>query len=181
MKKSGARRFAKALIEVAREEKAFEVFGKDLRTAFAVFQGTPELYKVLLNPMYKVEERKALMTKVSESLKLSPYVGRFLNILVEGRKIQLIEDIVDAYSRLEDEFSGRLKAIVEAPVDLDSSLLDEIKKKIKETTGRDVVIAFHKNPSLIGGVVVKIDNTILDGSVKTQLELMKEKILEGVV
>lgn len=176
-----ARRFAKALIELGREEKVYENYGKELRTAQAVFTGTPELYKVLLNPMYKLEVRKGLMDKVSESLKLSPHVARFFGILVETRNIKLLEDIVAAYSRFEDEFAGRLKAVVESPSPLDAPLLEEIKKKLGASTGKTVQITNKTNPDLLGGLVIRIDNTILDGSLKTQLSMMKEKILEGVV
>lgn len=178
---SVARRFAKALIEIGREEKAYENYGKELRTALAVFKGAPEIYKVLLNPMYKIEVRRGLMEKVSESLKLSPYVAKFFNILVETRNIRILESIVEAYSKLEDELSGRLKAVVESPAPLDGALLEEIKKKIGGSTGKDVRITNRTNPELLGGLVIRIENTILDGSLKTQLALMKEKILEGVV
>jgi len=181
MKSATSRRFAKALIEVGHEDGAYQDYGKQIRTALAVFTGAPELYKVLLNPMHKIEERQGLIDKLSESLKLSPSVGRFLKILVNTRNIRRLEEICEAYARLEDELAGRIRATVESPVDLPAELADEIKKKLGEASGREVLVSFKKNPALIGGLVIKLDNTILDGSLKTQLELMKEKILEGVV
>lgn len=181
MKTSVARRFAKALIEIGIEEKAYEQFGKELRTALAVFSGNPELYKVLLNPMYKIEERKALMEKVSASIGLSQYLKKFFIILVETRKIRFLDRIVEAYSRLEDELAGRLRASVEAPMELPAALTDEIKARLGGITGKEIILTSRLNPELLGGLVLRIDNTILDGSLKTQLELMKEKILEGVV
>lgn len=181
MKSATSRRFAKALIEVGQEDGAYQDYGKQLRTALAVFTGAPELYKVLLNPMHKIEERQGLIDKLSESLSLSPSVGRFLKILVNTRNVKRLEDISAAYSRLEDELAGRIRATVESPVDLPPELAEEIRKKLGEARGREVLVSFSKNPALIGGLVIKLDNTILDGSLKTQLELMKEKILEGVV
>ncbi|MFQ5735340.1 MAG: ATP synthase F1 subunit delta [Thermodesulfobacteriota bacterium] len=181
MKSATSKRFAKALIEVGREDGAYKEYGRELRTALAVFSGTPELYKVLLNPMYRIEERQGLIAKLSDSLKLSRSVSRFLNILVDTKHIKQLDDICSAYSTLEDELSGRLRAVLESPVDIPAELVDEIRKKLSESTGREVIISFSKNPALIGGLVIRLDNTILDGSLKTQLELMKEKILEGVV
>lgn len=181
MKNSAARRFAKALIELGKEENKYDQFGKELRAAFAVFKGSPELYKVLLNPMYKLDLRKGIMEKVSESLKLSPYVGRFFNILVETRNVRLLEDIIAAYSRLEDELAGRLRATLEAPVEPDALTIESIKEKLAKATGKQVTLTCRNNPSLLGGLVLRIDNTILDGSLRTQLDLMKEKIMEGVV
>lgn len=181
MKISAARRYAKALIETGMEDQSCDRYGKELRTVEAVFSGNPILYKVLLNPMYMAEERKGLMDRVSESLKLSPYVARFLNILVETRNIRSLDEISKAYSRLEDEIAGRVRATVESPGEIDAVLLDEIRKKLSSIIKKDVLLSHNKNPALIGGLLLRIDNTILDGSLKNQLELMKEKILEGAV
>ncbi|MBI5885881.1 MAG: ATP synthase F1 subunit delta [Deltaproteobacteria bacterium] len=175
-----ARRYAKALIAVGTEDGAYVNYGKELRTAVGIFQGAPELYKVLLNPMYRIEERRVLLTKVAEGAKFSSAVTRLLFILMETRKIRLLDEIAAAYSRLEDGLAGRIRIVVESPVELSPDALNAVKDKIKASTGREVIATFAKNPSLIGGLVIKLDNTILDGSLKTQLELMKEKILQGV-
>jgi F-type H+-transporting ATPase subunit delta len=181
MKSSVAKRFAKALIELGVEEKAYEAYGKELRSVLAVFKGNPDLVKILLNPMYKLEERKGLINKVSASVALSPHVTRLMAILVETRNIRFLEEVVEAYSRLEDGLAGRIRASVEAPIELDPALVDEIRSKLKGLTGKEVILTYRHNPSLLGGLVLRIDNTILDGSLKTQLELMREKIIEGVV
>lgn len=178
---SAARRLAKALIEVGVEDKSFARYGEELRTLKDVFRGNPELAKVLLNPMHKLEERKGLMVNVAKSLGLSDSVSRFAGILVETRKAGLMADIADAYAKLEDGLAGRLRATVESPVDLSPELIEEIKRKLSKDTGKDVSLSFHKNPALLGGLVVRLENVILDGSLKTQLGLMKEKILEGVI
>jgi len=181
MKSSVAKRFAKAIIEIGMEEKAYEAYGKELRSVLAVFKGNPGLVKILLNPMYKLEERKGLINKVSASVGLSPYVTRLMAILVETRNISFLEEVVEAYSRLEDGLAGRLRASVEAPIELEGALVDEIRAKLGSLTGKEVILTYRHNPSLLGGLVLRIDNTILDGSLKTQLELMREKIIEGVV
>ncbi len=181
MKGSVAARYAKALIETGREDDSCDRYGRELSTVEAVFAGNPVLYKVLLNPMYRVEERKGLVTSVAESLKLSPYVSRFLNILVETRNIRFLDDISKAYSRLEDEIAGRVRATVESPGEMPPALLDEIREKLGSVLKKEVLLSHSRNPALIGGLLIRIENTILDGSLKNQLELMKEKILEGAV
>lgn len=181
MKSTVARRYAKAFIELGREDGLYEQYGKELRTVIPVFKGNPELLRTLLNPMYRIEDRKALLERVAESLRLSPLTGRFLAVLVKTRKIKLLDDIGEAYSRLEDDLAGRIRATVEAAVEPKEEMVGNIKDKLKAITGKEVIVAFRKDPSLIGGLVLRIGNTVLDGSVRTQLELMKEKILEGVV
>lgn len=175
-----AKRFAKALMEVGIEEKAAAKYGHELSTAVGVFKGSPELYRILLNPMYRIEDRNGLMNKISGALQLSPAVARFLNILVATRHIRLLETVTEAYSKLEDDIAGRIRATVEAPFDLSSQVVDDIRGRLRASTGREVVLSSVKNPALIGGLVIRMDNTIIDGSLKTQLDIMKEKIMEGV-
>ncbi len=181
MSKTSAKRYAKALLDVGKETSSHVQFGTDIRDVLAAFNGAPELYKVLLNPMYKAEERLALMDKVSEAVKVTAPVARFLKVLVSSRNIRLLGDVVAAYGKLEDEASGRLRAVVESPVELSGDTLDRIREKIGSAEGKEVALAFRLRPELIGGLVIRIENTVLDGSLRTQLELMKEKIIQGVV
>lgn len=182
MKKSAvAKRYAKALIELGQEEKRYKEIGAELRAIAEVFAANPELKRFALNPMYKLEERQGLVKKVVDALKTSETVKRFLAILTETRDIGIIEDISAAYSVLEDELSGKIKVKVESATELDNSRIQEIGKKLSQLTNKEVMLTVEKNPALIGGLVFKIGNTILDGSVKTQLERVKEKIIQGVI
>ncbi len=181
MKSTVARRYARALIELGREDGLYEQYGRELRTIIPVFKGSPELSRMLINPMYRLEDRFALMGRVAESLKISSVVTRFLDTLIETRKLNLLDDIGEAYSRLEDDIAGRLRATVEAAVEPNEKTVLDIKDKLRTITGKEVMLTFKKDPTLIGGLVLKIGNTVLDGSVRNQLERMKEKILEGVV
>ncbi|MBI5237666.1 MAG: ATP synthase F1 subunit delta [Deltaproteobacteria bacterium] len=174
-----AKRFAKALMEAGIEDNARAKYAQELSTAAGVFKGSPELYKILLNRMYRLEERNNLMDKISGGLNLSPAVARFLNILVKTRRIELLEAVIEAFARLEDSFYGRVRAIVETPFDLSQQVMDEIRDGLGRLTGKEVLLKPVKNPSLIGGIVIRMDDTIMDGSLKTQLEMMREKIMEG--
>jgi F-type H+-transporting ATPase subunit delta len=176
-----ARRYAHALIKIGLEEASYKRLGGNLRDILSIFKGSPELYKALLNPMYKLEERKLLTEKISENLGVSETAKRFLGLLVTSRKIGLLEGICLAYFKMEDELAGRLRGSVQAPVELDETLRDSLKKRLEEETKKEVILSFEKNPDLIGGVVVKIGNTVVDGSLKAQLERVTEKILEGAV
>lgn len=176
-----ARRYANALIDLATEEKAEAVgyFGKELRDLLAVFKGSPVLYKVLLNPMYPLEERLALSVKVSVAVGASEIIKRFFSLLVEARNVKLLEDVTAAYAKREDELAGRLRATVEAPSKLDKKLLQAIKERLESETKKEVVLGFKENPALIGGVVIRLGNTVFEGSVRAQLEKMREALTTG--
>ncbi|TAN60856.1 ATP synthase F1 subunit delta [bacterium] len=175
-----AKRFAKALFEIGVEEHTEERYANELRDAVAVFKGNPELYRLFLNPMYKITEREALIGSIGSALAFSPNVLKFFKILIQTRNIKFLEEILAAYRRFEDEAAGRVRAVVESPSDITPALVEELRGKLKAIVNKDVVIAHKKNPDMIGGLVVRMGNTVMDSSLKTQLEAMKKKIVEGV-
>ena len=184
MKKSTvAKRFAQALIDIGKEDNSFKEYGEELRGLASIFDEAEgkDIEKLLLNPMYSAEERRILAEAVSKKIGLSEAMSKFFSMTVEKQVVHIIGAMADVYSRLEDELSERVRAQVEAPTKLSDSLLDSIKAKLKAETGKDVVLTFKENKELIGGLVVRVGDTILDGSVKAQLENIKDKLLEGVV
>ena len=114
MKKTAAKIYAKALIEIAQEEKIYKEIGKELRSISSVFAANPELKKFALNPMYRLEDMHSLIKRVADALEISDTVKRFLAILTDTRGIGIIEEISAAYSILEDDLSGKIKATVES-------------------------------------------------------------------
>ena len=180
-KGAAARRYALALIDIGKTTKAFEQYGKELSAIAFAFKEAPALYKALLNPMYKIEERRSLATEVAVKSGAGEVIQKFMAVLVDTRGVKLIEDIAVAYSRMEDEIAGRVRATVESPVELDNASLESIKQKLKNETKKDVVLSFKKNTELLGGLVIKVGNKTLDGSLKSQLTKFKEKLLEGAL
>jgi F-type H+-transporting ATPase subunit delta len=182
MKKAGvAKQYAKALIEVAVENNAVVKYGTELRSIAEAFGVGEELGKMLLNPMYTLEERQAVGDGLSDKLGVSDALKNFLRMIIERRCVRVLPDMASAYLRLEDVMEGRVRAEVHAPTELAQATIDEVKAKLKAETGKDVILTFKKVPELIGGFVVRMDNLILDGSIKAQLVSMKEKLLEGAV
>lgn len=173
-----AKRCAKSLIELGQEAKRYKEIGNELRDISAVFAGNPELKRFALNPMHKLEDRHGLIGRVAAAVGVSDVVKQFLAILTETRGIGIIEEICTAYSKMEDELAGRIKVKIESAVDLNEGRINEIKRKLNETIKKEITLTVEKNPALIGGLVFRIGNTILDGSIKTQLERVRERIAQ---
>ncbi|MDH4227243.1 MAG: ATP synthase F1 subunit delta [Deltaproteobacteria bacterium] len=181
MKKgSSAKRYAKALIDIAIADKAVEKTGKELSSVAAAFAEGTELMKVVLNPMYKMEDRKAVASEVCVKVGTSDTIKRFTVLLVETGVIKYIDDVAASYTKFEDEVSGRLRVTVEAASELSPATLDAVKAKLKAETKKDIILTFKKDAAIIGGLVVKVGNLTLDASIKSQLSKIREKLLEGV-
>lgn len=176
-----SRRYARALLEIGVEEKTFEAFGTELRDIYAVSLSNPELVHALSNPMFKIDDRKALATEVLDKLGASVMVKRFVGVLIENSKIGLLDDICVAYFSLEDDLKGRLRVQVETPGKATDEFISSLKERLGAETGKEVIVSHAENPELLGGFVVRIGNVMLDASLKVQLEHIKEKIVEGVV
>lgn len=174
-----AKKYASALISIGKVDLFHEKYGSELANLVVVFAAEPILYKILLNPMQKMEVRLELLEKVCEAAGITETVKRFMEILVEKRGIRLLYEIDAAYSKMQDELLGRLRVEVQAPAPITDAILNSIKDKIAAETKKEAVVSFSARPELIGGMVIRIGNTILDGSVKTQLEKAKEKLREG--
>ncbi|MBE9527978.1 MAG: ATP synthase F1 subunit delta [Proteobacteria bacterium] len=175
-----AKRFARSLLEIGIEETLAERFLADLGNFNEVLEGNHEFSAFLLNPMYSLEERRSLLEKVGAEIESTTAVIKFMWVLVSTRSVKLLGDIVAAYTKLLDEKAGRIRAVVESPFDMDADTLGEIEGKLSGATGKEVVVSAEKREELIGGLVIRLDNLLIDGSLKTQLEQMKDKILGGV-
>jgi len=178
---SSANRYAKVLLEVAKEDKSVEKTGEALNVLKDAFKNNPDLYKTLLNPMYPTENRATIVKEVAKKAGANDALSNLLSALTESRKIRLIEAIAEAFSRLMDEDAGRLRVTVESAAKLESNAEKALTEKLKKETGKDIILTVTENKDLIGGIVVRVGNTILDGSFRTQLKNIKETLREGTV
>ncbi len=109
-----AKRYSKALFNLAQEEKAIEQYGTELDGFNEVLKDLPDLGNALRNPLYPEAAKKNLFQKVAAQLELSPIMKSFLNLLVEKKRIQHLPEIADYYHRLIDEYSNISRAKVKA-------------------------------------------------------------------
>ena len=176
-----AKRYSRALFNLAREEKAIEQYGIELDNFNQVLRDLPDLGNALRNPLYPEGVKKALFQKVAAGLELSPVINSFLNLLVEKGRIQHLPEIADYYHRLIDEYSGISRAKVKAAVKLRADEIEEIAAALEKKIGKKIVVEFEQDPSLLGGVFAQIGDFVLDGSVKRQLINFKESLKRGAV
>ncbi|MBI5232755.1 MAG: ATP synthase F1 subunit delta [Deltaproteobacteria bacterium] len=180
-KRAAAKRYAKALLDLAKEEQTIERVANELGAFISAAKERPELMRFLSNRMYPVETRGILLEEVAKGLGVLKITERFLSLLLNTENIGIIEGVSKIYLGMVDELSGRLNATVITAGDADETVLGEIKNKLSQLTGMTVILSHEKNPELIGGVMLKIGNTLVDATLKGQLVRLKEKLLEGAL
>lgn len=176
-----AKRYSRALFNLAEEEKAIEQYGKELDEFNDVLKQYPDLGNALRNPLYPEATKKVLFQKVTADSEMSPVMKSFLNLLIEKKRIQHLPDISDYYHRLIDEHSNIARAMVKAAIKLQQPELDDIAATLEKKVGKKIVVEFQQDQSLLGGVYAQIGDFVLDGSVKRQLLNFKESLKRGAV
>ena len=146
-----AKRYSRALFNLAKEEQAIEQYGSELDGFNAVLKELPDLGNVLRNPLYPEATKKSLFQSVAGSLGLSPVMGSFLKLLIEKGRIQHLPDIGDYYHRLIDEHSNIARAKVKAAVALDEKDLKKIAATLEKKVGKKIVVEFRAGSLASGG------------------------------
>lgn len=180
-REGSANRYAKVLLDISKADKSDAKVGESLSELSSAFGESDNLYKTLLNPMYPIENRLNIVAEIASKISAGKSVTNLLSSLVENRKIRLIEPISDAYQSLLDADAGRLNVTVESATALTADAKKSITDKLKAETKKDIILTATENKDLIGGIVIRVGNTILDGSLKTQLKNINERLLEGAV
>ena len=126
-----------------------------------------------------MEDRKKILDAILEKASFPGMLQNFLRLLLDKNRIGGIREITDYYSKLTDELSNITRANIVTARPLKSDALASLEKALKNLTGRDVRTEVKEDESLIGGLVVKIGDLVLDGSVKAQIEGLRESLKRG--
>ena len=173
-----AKRYARALLMVAKEEGAIQSVDGELQRVGAILRAQGELWSLLNNPAFDTKERQELLREVLAPLSVSTPTLNLLFILIENNRFNLLFDIIDYYRTLCDEATGRIRARILTPHPMPIEEVELLKRRLAQITGREVVAEVSLDPPLIGGLVVKMGGLIIDGSIRGQLERMRERLEE---
>jgi F-type H+-transporting ATPase subunit delta len=170
-----SRRYGKALFELALEQQREDAVGQEIERFFAVYTNSP-LQTVLNNPAFDLNSRKAVLLEITKNLQLSPLSINFLSILLERDRLTYLSAIVSYYRGLLNAAKGRVEAKITDAAPLAPALMERLRDTLHAISGKEVVLAEETESGLLGGIMVELQGTIYDGSVRTQLEKMKQRI-----
>ncbi|MCS7229563.1 MAG: F0F1 ATP synthase subunit delta [Candidatus Kryptonium sp.] len=175
-----AKRYAKALIEIAEELKKLDRITQDVQLIDSVIKNSRELQLFLKSPIIKEDKKKQVIQEIFTDSRVDPVTLKFILLLIEKKREDLLQDIVKMYQDLYDEKMGVVTAEVITAVEVDESERKKIEKKILEMTQAKKVKAIYKiDPSIIGGIVIKIGDTVYDASIRRKIQLLREQLIYG--
>lgn len=140
-------------------------------------RSVPELKNVLLSPAVATGRKRAVVERLAAALPLSRLVRNFLFVLIDRRRADLLHEIAPAFDAAVDERLGLVRAEVTSAAPLSDAQVSELEAALSQVAGRKVRCEFQVDPSLIGGVVARIGSTVYDGSVRSQLDAMRQTLV----
>ncbi|MBL7685997.1 MAG: ATP synthase F1 subunit delta [Deltaproteobacteria bacterium] len=178
---SMGRRYAKALLDLNSSQAKSDEVLLELQNFEQAYVQSPDLQDLMTNPAFDSKMRKQVLEKLGSQFGFSSETQQFLKLLVDRDRLVFIQDIVRAYRELADEKLGRVRIYIESPTDLPNEAQDRLKNVLEKMTKKKVILHTQVNSELLGGVLIRIQDTVYDGSLRSALNQMKEKMMRAAV
>ncbi|MBK7973741.1 MAG: ATP synthase F1 subunit delta [Deltaproteobacteria bacterium] len=173
------RRYARALFELALEDGSVERVAGELDALAATMKGSEELREVLSFPTNTAELRKNVFGAVADRLGTGPLVRNLVQLLIDRNRMTAFAASATCFRELADEHQGQLRGEVVSARPLSDDQLAAVRTKLEQMTGKRVLLETREDPSLIGGLVARVGNTLFDSSIRTQLEGIKRAMSDS--
>jgi F-type H+-transporting ATPase subunit delta len=174
-----ARRYARALFALAREDGRIEEVRRELDALCELVEGSEDLANAILRPLFPSRERRQVLRAVCERLGASDTLRRFCSFLVDRRRVVELDAIRAAFAALADEAAGRVRARVVSASPLSEAQRERLRRALAARTGRELELELEVDPSLLGGTVASVGDLVLDGSLRTQLQQLRASLMRG--
>jgi len=169
-------RYAQALFESARVQEAIEPTTRVLEAIGSAMKEEPQLRRLLMNPEVEPQEKVELLQRAT-AIEWSELVRAFIFMVVSWDRAQALPEMAEAFQEAVDAHHGRVRAIVRSAHPISEQLLERLRAVLEKLERRKVELVPEVEPSLIGGLQVQMGYRVVDGSVKRQLEELRERLL----
>ena len=172
-------RYATALFELARDEKSIDAVLADLNKFDAMLADSADLKRLVRSPVFSAEVQMKALDAVLDKAGIAGISANFLKVLTANRRLFAVSDVIRAFRALVANFKGEATAEVTVAEQLNDKNLDALKAALKTVTGKDVALNVKVDPSIIGGLVVKLGSRMVDSSLRTKLNSIKHAMKEA--
>jgi F-type H+-transporting ATPase subunit delta len=171
-----ARRYATALADVVIERGEAREVQEELAAWVSMMQTNAQLMEVFSNPTIPYEQKRNVLTTLIKRTGVRPTTANFLHVLLQNQRLAELGEIYKRFTQVLDERAGVVSAQVTTAHPVPEASQQALRRTLVSMTGKDVRLSFTTDEELIGGIVTRIGSTIYDGSVRSQLQELKEKL-----
>ena len=174
--KSASLQYANAMADIALAQGAAEPAAKQLQDFGAAYAQSAELRTFLASPAVGIEDKHAVIEKIANRLGASKIIRNFLFVIADHRRTHLLPEVIAAFEQVLRERQGVDEAEVTSAVELSAAQKKEMAATLARLTGKKVETRYALDPALLGGAVVRIGDTIYDGSLRSRLNEMRARL-----
>jgi F-type H+-transporting ATPase subunit delta len=175
-----AGRYATALFELARDNKAVDAVKKDLDQFDALANGSADLNRLVRSPVFGADEQLKALSAILTKAGIAGLAANFLRVITTNRRLFAVRDMIRAYRALVARHKGEVTAQVTVAEKLNDKNLDALKSALKSVTGgKDIDLEVEVDPAIIGGLIVKVGSRMVDSSLRTKLNSIKFAMKEA--
>jgi F-type H+-transporting ATPase subunit delta len=168
--------YAQALLELANETKSAAAMGQELRDLRQILDTTANFAEVLADPAIGNDERARLIHTVFDG-RASKLLVNFLGLLNEKNRLSQLGGIAGAYDDLLDQQEGKVEVDVTVAQPLSKEQLESVRQKVGAALKRDAIVHEYTDPTIIGGLILRVQDQLIDGSVRAQIKAMRNRLL----
>ena len=168
--------YARSLLELANERGEVEEIGREMAGVLELTQQNPTFAEFLADPGIGAAERTATLDRVFRG-RASPLLMNFLGVLNNKGRLRLLGSISEAFTDLLDEQRGNVEVDVTVAQRLSPEQLEQVRQRVSQALGKNAVVHQYVDENIIGGLVLRVEDRLIDASVKYQLEAMREKLV----
>ncbi len=172
-----AKRYAQAVYDIGVETDALTAITEQIRDFADTYAASPELRAALSNPLVPDETREAVLQEVGQRMGISQVTQNTIRLLARRRRLVILPALSQSLQRLSDARQGVLRAHVTSAKPLSEDLSRDLQSKMEQATGKKIIVSQEVDESLIAGIVTRIGDTIIDGSLRTRLLDLKSQLL----
>ncbi|MCL6519699.1 MAG: F0F1 ATP synthase subunit delta [Armatimonadetes bacterium] len=171
-----AKRYAAALFEAAKASDSIDLVESDLGLVTYSLESVSQLTEVLEQPLIPIEHKKEIVRDIFSG-RVQELTLNFLGLVIEKRRERILTEVEKEYVKLANDYRGIVLVQVTSALPLTSDEKSALRAKLEVFTGKQVELELHEDPTLIGGLVLRIGDTVIDGSVKGYLESLRNQML----
>ena len=171
-----AKRYSKALFQLGDEENKLEQLEKDFAQIENLLKESEEFRTFITNPLISEIEKAKIITELFKD-KLSDTGYNFLQLLTNKKRSSILPDVIEQFHLMLLQYRNILKGELVSVVDLSDTQVEQIKANIEKMTGKSVLFEKSLDPSIIGGFIVKVEDIIIDNSIRFQLNKLRERLI----
>lgn len=171
-----AKRYARAILELATEQGLAEQVGRELSEVAAAWEESPELRDLFTNPEYDADVRKRVLVELLERAAVTPLTRNSVLYIADRNRVLALPAIARVFNELSERAAGAVRAEVTSAAPLPEAYVAQLQRTLEQVTGKRVTIDRKTDPSLIAGVVTRVGDHVFDGSIRTRLNGLKESL-----